>query len=423
MNLVVNRSELSGRVRIPASKSHMLRAIFIGCLADGTSELTSPLDSLDTQAGRRCAESFGAEVSTGENWIIKGVGGRPKVPGDIIDVANSGGSMSFFMSMASMVDGCTVLTGDAQIRRRPQQPLIDALNDLGATVFSTRDNGSPPIVVRGKLKGGSTTVNGRGSIFTSSLLLICPLVEGDTELTIVDPREKPYVDITLTWLNSQGVRYQRDGYRHYYIPGGQRYSAFSRRIPADFSTATFFLCGASIVNSDVTLLGLDLDDPQGDKQVIEFLRQMGASIEVTPEGLQVKGGDLKGIEMDLSDTPDALPALAVTACFARGKTEIRNVLSARWKETDRIRVMCQELSKAGASVEELPDGMVVRESRLKGCELNGHADHRVVMALSLLGLRLDEGVTVKSAEAVSVTVPDFVTLMRGLGASMDLVGT
>jgi 3-phosphoshikimate 1-carboxyvinyltransferase len=246
------------------------------------------------------------------------------------------------------------------------------------------------------------------------------MAEGDSELRIEDPKEKPYVEMTLGWLDKQGVRYGRDGFSSYAIPGRQQYVPFRERIPGDFSTATFFLCGASIVDSDVTLLGLDMNDTQGDKKVVNFLQEMGADISIRDEGLLIRGGDLTGTTLDLGDTPDALPALAVVGCFARGKTKLTNVLSARWKETDRIKVMCEELSKLGARVEELPDGMIVSESRLGEGVVSGHGDHRVVMALSLAGLRSAEGVQVETAEALSVTVPNFVDLMRDLGASITV---
>jgi len=416
MKLVVKKSGLSGRVEIPASKSHTIRAVFIGCLADGVSELIKPLDSLDTMAAVRCAEAFGAEVTTGKSWRIRGVGGKPRVPENVVDVANSGTSIMFFTGLASTLDGYTVLTGDRQIRARPIQPLIDGLNGLGAHAFSTRNNGSPPVVVGGKLKGGQTNVEGRTSHYTSALLLNCPRAEGDCELAIENPKEKPYVEMTLSWLDKQGIRYHRDGFSSYSVPGGQHYVHFSEQIPGDFSTATFFLCGASITDSDVMLLGLDMNDTQGDKNVVYMLQEMGAHISVEKEGLLIKGGDLKGTELDLGDTPDALPALAVVGCHARGETRLRNVLSARWKETDRIKVMCQELYKLGARVEESPDGMIIRESHLKGGIVDGHQDHRVVMALSVAGLRSVEGIEVENAEALKVTVPDFVALMKDLGA-------
>jgi 3-phosphoshikimate 1-carboxyvinyltransferase len=419
MKLAVSPSDLFGKIDIPASKSHTIRAVFIGALADESSELIKPLDSLDTQAAVQCAEAFGARVKKGKNWIIQGVGDHPQVPDDVVNVGNSGTSANFFMGLAANVDGYTVLSGDAQIRRRPLQPLIEELNNLGATVFSTRNNGFPPVVIKGRIKGGRTHVEGKTSIYTSALLMNCPMADGDTELIVENPREKPYVDMTLNWLDKQDIQYERDGYNSYAIPGGQRYRPFKESIPGDFSTATFFLCSAAMTHSDVTLRGLDMNDTQGDKQVVQFLRDMGADIQSTEEGLRIKGGNLSGIELDLSDTPDALPALSVVACFAQGTTAIRNVLSARWKETDRIKVMCQELSKLGADIEELEDGMIIRESLLKSGIVNSHGDHRIVMAMAMAGLRIAEGISIETAEALRVTVPNFVPLMQALGANLS----
>lgn len=421
MKLISRKSDLRGEIDIPASKSHTIRGVYLGCLAEGESALVKPLDSLDTKAAVSCARSFGAVVEKGENWIVKGVGAGAKVPDNVIDTLNSGTSTNFFMALAATLDGYTVLTGDEQIRRRPVQSLIDSLNDLGAKVFSTRNNGFPPVVIKGRIKGGRTIVDGRTSIYTSALLFSCPLAEGDSELIIKDPKEIPYVEMTLAWLDKQGIKYQREGSTRYLIPGGQKFVPFKERIPADFSTATFFLCGAALNDSQVTLRGLDMNDTQGDKQVVEYLREMGTRITDGPQGLTVRGGGLKGTELDMGDTPDALPAMAVTACFAEGETKIRNILSARWKETDRIAVMAQELSKLGAGMEELKDGLIIRPAKLKSAPVSGHLDHRVVMALSLAGLGLKDGLEIDTAEALNVTVPGFVGLMRALGADLEMV--
>lgn len=419
MKLISKASTLKGQVDIPASKSHTIRAVYIGGLADGVSELIKPLDALDTQAAVHCMESFGAKITKGENWTIQGLGGRLSVPENILDVMNSGTSTNIFMGLAATIDGYTVLTGDESIRRRPVQPLIDCLNDLGAKVFSTRENGYPPIVIKGPIKGGRTVVEGRTSIYTSALLFNCPMGQGDSELIIENPRELPYIDMTTGWLDEQNITYTREGYNRYFVPGGQAYKPFKRQIPGDFSTATFFLCAAAISGSDVLLRNLDMNDTQGDKRVVDFLREMGADIRQTPEGLLVTSSGLKGIEIDLADTPDALPALAVVGCFAEGETRIRNVLSARWKETDRISVMNKELTQLGARVEELEDGITIGESKLHGGTVSGHKDHRVVMALSMAGLRIPEGLEIETAESVQVTAPNFVELMRDLGADLN----
>ena len=154
-------------------------------------------------------------------------------------------------------------------------------------------------MIRGKLRGGRTKVEGRTSIYTSTLLLNCARGEGDTELVVENPQEKPYVEMTLNWLDKQGIKYERDGFVSYVIPGGQCYRPFKEQIPGDFSTATFFLCGAAITNSDVLLRGLDMNDTQGDKQVVHFLQAMGADIRTTEEGLVIKGGNVVGPNLRL----------------------------------------------------------------------------------------------------------------------------
>ncbi len=421
MELVVRKSRLEGRVLIPASKSHTIRAVLIAALADGTSRIGNPLVSLDTDAVLGAARAFGAEVEEHEtDWQVKGVGGKLCAPDDVIDVLNSGTTLYLAMGMAALGTGCTVFTGDESIRTRPAGILIDALSALGADVFSTRGNGLAPIVVRGPMKGGSTTVRAVTSQYVSSLLLSCPLAEGKTELAVTGLNEAPYVRMTMDWLDGQGIRYQADDdLGRFVIEGGQCYRAYDRNVPGDFSSATFFLTGAAVTGGDVVLAGLDMNDSQGDKTVIDMLRAMGVKIETREGDIHVKGGELRGCELDLNATPDALPALAVAGCMAEGETRLVNVSQARLKETDRIAVMCAELRKMGADIEEREDGLVIRRSKLVGASVKGHSDHRVVMALALAGLTAKGRTEIDTAESAAVTFPDFVELMESVGANME----
>jgi 3-phosphoshikimate 1-carboxyvinyltransferase len=327
--------------------------------------------------------------------------------------------MNFFMGVASLVDGTTVLTGDAQIVRRPVQSLIDALNQLGGSVSSTRNNGLPPVIVRGRLKGGKARLRGTSSQYVSSLLISCPLIEKDSEIEVFDVAETPYIEMTKVWLNRQAIRYEAsDDFTHFEFLGGQSYRGQEVAVPADFSSATFFLVAGAIGHSDITLLGLDMNDVQGDKQVVTYLKEMGANISFEKGGIRVRGGALRGIELDMGNTPDALPAMAVLSCFASGKTILRNVAHARLKETDRISVMAKELTRLGARVEELPDGLIIHESNLKGCPVKGYGDHRVVMALTVAGMAIPGRTTVDTAEAVSVTFPNFIERVKNLGGKI-----
>ncbi|HSB05983.1 MAG TPA: 3-phosphoshikimate 1-carboxyvinyltransferase [Thermodesulfobacteriota bacterium] len=420
MKISSEKSTLQGEVLIPASKSHTIRAVTLSSLARGKSIIRHPLVSSDCLAAVGAGRLFGAKIDLGDSWEVEGVRGVPQVPENVVDVKNSGTTLNFFMGAAGLVNGITVLTGDEQIVRRPVQPLIEALRDLGAEVCSTRNNGLPPVVVKGRIKGGKARLRGIVSQYVSSLLINCPLIEADCELEVYDVHEKPYVQMTMRWLGKQGIRYEAsEDLTRFKTFGGQIYHGQEVTIPGDFSSATFFLVAGAMIDGDITLRGLDMDDVQGDKQVVSYLKEMGARISFEKDGIRIRGGLLRGVELDLSDTPDALPAMAVVGCFAEGKTVIRNVANARLKETDRISVMGKELSRLGARVEELPDGLIVHESRLRGCPLKGYGDHRVVMALAVAGLAIPGRTEVDTAESVHVTFPNFVELMQKLGAKME----
>ena len=203
--------------------------------------------------------------------------------------------MNFCMGTASLVAGTTVLTGDRQIVRRSVGPLIEALNELGAAVVSTRNNGLPPVMVKGRLRGGRTRLRGIISQYVSSLLIHCPLIERDSELEVYDVHEKPYVQITMKWLDRQGIRYEAaDDMSRFKIFGGQSYHGQEVTIPGDFSSATFFLIAGVLCDADITLLGLDMDDVQGDKKVVTCLQEMGAPIRLENGGVRVRQGASAG---------------------------------------------------------------------------------------------------------------------------------
>lgn len=420
MRIIANKSRLSGSVEIPGSKSHTIRAVAIASLACGESVVRKPLGANDTLASRSAYRELGAHITGTGDWTIRGVGGKPCVPGNVIDVANSGTTLYIALGSACLLDGCSVFTGDEQIRRRPVGPLIDALNALGASVESTRGNGMAPLVVRGPMSGGNIRLDcGKTSQYLTSLLINCPLASGDTTIDVENLVEKPYIEMTLRWIESQGIRIENDGFTRFHISGGQSYRPFDKAVPADWSSAAFFLCAAAVTGSEITLVGLDPEDSQGDKSILDVLSSMGADIEHSSDGIRIAGRGLTGGEFDLSDTPDALPALAVTACFAEGETRLVNVAQARLKETDRISVMCEELSKMGADIRELPDGLVIRGGGLKLATVLGHDDHRVIMALAVAGLAMDGETIVEGAQAVDVTFPTFVELMNQIGAGIS----
>lgn len=423
MKLIAEKSTLKGKIAIPGSKSHTIRAVAIAALAPGQSIIRNPLVSSDTVSAADCYRNLGANIDTNDpaRWVIIGNAGNIIAPTEPIDVGNSGTTLRIAMATAALANtGTITLTGDEQIQSRPVQPLLTALNDLGANANSIKANGNAPVTISGTLNGGQTTLKCITSQYLSSLLMATPLAKNDTTINVTLLNEPDYVQITLDWLDKQGIKYENDEFKTFTVPGNQKYKPFDLPIPADFSSATFFLCAGAILNADITLTGLDFADSQPDKAVAHYLKSMGANIEITDSEVKIKASPLNGIDIDMNRTPDALPAMAVVGAFAKGTTRLLNVPQARNKETDRITCMAEELSKLGAKTEELPDGLIIHQSNLKPANLNGRSDHRIVMALSLAAMALQGSTVIDTAEAVNITFPDYVQLMTSIGANIKM---
>lgn len=417
MNFITKKSKLEGEILIPASKSHTIRAVAIASLAEGRSVLRNPLDSADARAALRAATEFGARISEKEgNWIIDGVAGNISKVASFVDVANSGTTLRIFSALAALNDHDITFDGDKSIRSRPMTPLLSALRNLEVRIKSVEDR--CPLTIRGPIKGGSTRVDGISSQFLTALLFATPLAASDTEIIVENLHEKPYVEITIDWLRSQNIQFEHKDLDWFLMKGKQKYTAFDRQIPADFSSATFALCAAAITQSDIVIKGLDFKDHQGDKEVFNYLQKMGVELQYLDEGVRVIGSELQGIEIDMNSTPDALPAMAVVGCFAKGTTKLINVAQARLKECDRIKAIAAELTKMGANIEELEDGLIIHQSKLKGTKLHGYDDHRMVMSLAIAGMASDGETIVDTAESVSVTYPTFSDDMKALKAEL-----
>ncbi len=422
MNFKVKKTSLNGMISIPSSKSHTIRATVIAALARGKSVIHNPLVSDDTMACVEGLKLLGASIETGDTWTINGFNGRPIVPDSPIDVRNSGTTMNILTAVSALADGEIELTGDESIRRRPVKPLLKSILALGASKAECKDdNNCPPVIVRGRMFGGVTDIEGITSQYATALLLTTPLLKKSTHLKIVRLNEKPYIDMTLAWLKKMGIEYLKQGRNNFEIPGEQSYYGFESAIPADFSSAAFPLIAALVTEgSSVLLKGLDMSDIQGDKKVFDIAKELGGLVTNEEGGIRVASSGIEGSEMDLNEIPDALPILSILGCHAEGKTSLINVQQARIKETDRITVMCNELKKMGADIEERPDGLVIKQSKLTGAVVEGHGDHRVVMALSIAGMMAEGETVITTAESVGVTFPGFLEKMKTLGADITV---
>ena len=283
MKLIVRKSALNGPVAIPGSKSHTIRAVAFGSLAEGTSHIHAPLVSDDTLSAVKCYRLLGAEVDTSDTrcWKVIGSAGKITVPKQTVDVGNSGTTLRIATGSATLAKPGSVIsfTGDRQTQARPMAPLLVALTNLGARCRSLKNNGTAPIEVHSGLMGGKTDLHSPTSQFLTSLLMCTPLAPQDSEINVKLLHEPGYVQMTLDWLDRQGIRYQNRGLSWFKISGGQRYKAFDQAIPADFSSATFFLCAAALRGGEVVINGLDFSDSQPDKAVVDYLKAMGAQID------------------------------------------------------------------------------------------------------------------------------------------------
>ena len=420
MKWILRPSAISGSITIPPSKSHTIRAMLIAALADGTSVIRRPLLKGDGASAIRAAASLGAVVEAkGDDVHVTGTGGDLSLGADVIDMGNSGTGLNLFCSVAALGERPRRFDGDASLRARPVRSLMAALVQLGVKVMVENEGRDVPFTVQGPLKGGRAQVNGLSSQFVSSLLFACPLAKEDTHLTVHDLHEQPYVEISLWWLEKQGIEieYSKE-LTTYNIRGAQSYTPFDMAIPADFSSAVFPAVAAAINGDAIELRGLDFSDPQGDKEVFRHLETMGARVKRSADSVTVYGGRLQGAILDLNSVPDALPALVVAAACAHGETVFTNVKQARIKETDRIAVMAAELGKMGIDVKELPDGMVVQGGSLQGAQVNSHYDHRVAMALAVAGMNANGETVIDGAEAAEITYPSFVEDFLNLGADI-----
>lgn len=425
--LVRNTPVLKGDVYVPGNKSGTARAIILGSLANGQTRIHNPLLNLDSFSIINMFRAMGVSINT-ENpkeWTIEGCGGNLTVPSCVLDAENSGTGYYMITAVSSLLDGQAIVSGDYQICYRPAGPLIEALNQLGANVSSTRENGLAPLVVKGIIKGGEVVMPGINSQWVTPIMVAGPLAENDTRITINDDAmtEIPYINMTMGMLKQVGVEIEHsDDYLSYYIKGGQNFQATEFHIPADWGSSGYPLVASALIDSDVTFHNLNLEDYAGETAFVDILEKMGADIEIKNNGLggiRLRGGKpLKGIEIDCSGTPDATPILAVLGCKAEGKTVLTNVAGSRLKETDRAAIITKELKKMGAKIEETHNTLTIYNSKLNGAFIDSHHDHRIVMAISVASLIADSPTLIDYAEVSDVSYPKFYDAMKGIGADI-----
>lgn len=424
MQKTIERSQLKGSIRIPPSKSHTLRALLFGGLAQGKTRVYHPLHSPDTEAMIHALRAFGVSIEWQQHHLfIEGINGKFGAAEDVIQAGNSGQVLRFIGALAGLSTFPIVLTGDLSIRNnRPVKPLLEGLCQLGAQAFSLRGNGYAPIYIQGPLQGGTAVIDGEDSQPVSGLLIASAFSKGPVTLQVRNPGEKPWVGLTLSWFDRLGIPYHAVDFTHYAMPGNARIDGFQFEVPGDFSSCAFPLVGALLTQSEITLQGLDMEDAQGDKQFVELMIAWGAQLDIDQEKKEIhvkKTPSLKGGVVDGNAFIDAVPILAVAACFAEQETMIHNVSVAKKKECDRLTCIVSELRKMGGHIEETADGLLIRPSRLKGASVEAYNDHRMAMALSVAALAADGQTLVSGTSCVAKSYGNFFESLGYLGARIS----
>jgi 3-phosphoshikimate 1-carboxyvinyltransferase len=398
-------------VDILPSKSQSVRALIFALLATGRSTIQNLLPSPDIEAIVTGCQQLGALIErTDTTLYMTGTGGKLKRSDRAIDVGNSGLGLRFFTAISTLSPQPITITGDHSIcNRRPSQPLMEALLQLGASVTTIKNNGFAPLVVQGPLEGGRADIDGRDSQPVSALIVATLFANRDSVLHVQEAGERPYIDMTLQWLDRLKLSYSRKEYDRFYVPAGQRIPSFHYRVPADFSTATFLVAAALITHSEVELLGLDFDEPQGDKAFFSIVEEMGATVLREKQRIIVRSkGVLRAIHCDLNSSIDSVPIIAVLAAYAQGKTKVFGVRNACFKECDRLNCTAKELRKLGVKVDVFEDALEIEGGAgLQGGTVYSHEDHRLAMALLIGGLGAKEQVRVEGTECIKKSYPTF----------------
>jgi len=419
LEVTIRRSNLHGSVRAPPSKSYTHRAMFCAALARGESRLHLPLICDDTIATSEGLSRMGVKTDWNDssNCIIQSEG--LKKPRDIIFCRESGTTLRFMMAVCATTPHEAEISGAAALLKRPVKDLAIALQELGANCTSER--GYPPVRVRGPIKGGSVRIAGNvSSQYISALLLASPLAQGRIEITVSGRLEsKSYVQMTLEMQRSFGATLDvADDLSHFQsVPG--IYSPANVEIEGDWSSAAFLLAGAAIAGEKVGIQGLSRETAQADRSLLEILDRMNGQTGQESGSVTVEKSQLNPVELDASDCPDLFPAVCALSAAANGVSTIRGIRRLRIKESDRVLAMSKGLNSMGIKTVESEDYLVIHGGRLLGAVLDPHRDHRIAMALAVLGLCADE-VTIVDAECVAKSYPSFWSDLQSLGAEVTV---
>lgn len=424
VNVAITESErLEGEVHAPSSKAYTHRMLVSAALSSGTSKISNPLVSADTEATLRAIKAFGAEVELRKTWWkIRGIE-SPKASKNPIDCGESGATLRFLIPVAALFPGTSVLVFGSSLKRRPVAPLLQSIKNLGIeSNLQLKGKNSLVRIHGGGIRGGRTRIRGDiSSQFISGLLFACPKAKEDSEISVTTPLEsRSYVEMTIEILDKHGITVSASSeLRRLRVPSNQKYKPYNHKVPGDFSSAAFLLAAAAITSSKVKVENLDYRTNQGDKAILDILKEMGSKVRVGDEYVEIEGKQLNAIEVDAKDIPDLVPVCAVLACYSKGVTRIFNARRLKYKESDRLYSVHTELKKMGAEIMMKEDGLVVRgPCVMYGALVDPHNDHRIAMACAVAALGARGETRIQKSECVSKSYPMFFKDLGHLGANV-----
>lgn len=409
----------NGTVNVPPSKSDVHRAIICAAMANGVSRISPVALSNDIKATIGCIKALGADAVLENNVLTVDGTNMYKNKTALLDCGESGSTLRFFIPIAAVGNINATFVGKGKLPQRPIGIFTEALPKAG-TICKTE--GGLPLEIKGQLKSGIFEIPGNvSSQFITGLLLALPILEGDSEIVLTSPLESVgYIAMTIRTMKQFGVNIDTTE-SGWHIEGGQTYKSCNYTTDGDWSQAAFFMVLGAI-GGKVTVKGVAKDSTQGDKKCAEILAEFGAKVTQRDNEVTVEKGDLKAITIDASQIPDLVPVLSVCAAFSEGTTKIINAERLRIKECDRLKATAELLNNLGGKVKELSDGLeITGVSSLKGGNVNGYNDHRIVMSAAVCAARSDEDITATFAMSINKSYPDFYIDYNSIGGKANVL--
>ncbi|MDX2359984.1 MAG: 3-phosphoshikimate 1-carboxyvinyltransferase [Crocinitomicaceae bacterium] len=406
MDKEIRESSLKGTIAIPASKSDGQRAVLCAGLAKGGSIIINLGKSDDERIMLENVGELGAEIAaTNDNGIS--IHGTTEIPvATIISCGESGLGLRLLTSVVSSFDGLKSINGHGSILEREHTFFGNTLPNMGVDFLSNENK--LPFTLRGKMLGGNYTVDGsQSSQFLSGLLMALPLVEEDSILKVENLNSKPYVEMTLDTLKSFGIEIEHTNLEEFRIRGGQKYTATNYTIESDWSSASYWMVAAAIGHS-IQLKGLNFQSRQADRAMIQALENAQCKVSVEDQVLSIDGSARKFFTFDATHCPDLFPALVVLASFCEGTSTIQGAERLVNKESNRGIALQQEFGKLGVTIDLEADEMHIHGTgKVLSGNVDSHNDHRIAMCLGIAGTKIEGGLTIGGAEAVSKSYPSF----------------